>query len=442
MNKRLSIKVRITLWYALLLVVICLCSLWILTASSERSVRAHCQETLASASIVLLDELEVEHGYLEIDHDIDEIPNVYVTLYNGDGTLLYGRIWAEAPFVPGEMRSVTSAGNSWYIYDTHISVPAHEDVWLRVHMSANELAGIRASVTRGTLLLLPLLAAVALLGGFFITAHAFRPVQRMSDVAAAIAGGSDLSARIPLDGDGRDELHRLGQVINAMLQRLERAFRREQQFTSDAAHELRTPLNAMITQGEYALTRSSLPEKDEALQQLLRTAGDMNTLVNQLLMLSRLEAGQLEKDENVQLDALLAQIAEDMQPLAAERAIALTTALTPCALPISRAMVTRAVINLLDNAIRYGHAGGHIALTLAADGAGAHVTVRDDGPGLSPEEQRQAFTRFWRADASRATPGSGIGLALVDSIARAHGGSVQLCSAPGEGCAFTLHLPR
>ena len=441
MNKRLSIKGRITLWYALLLIVICLCSLWILTASSQRTLLNHCSETLNSATVVLLDEMEVEHGYLEIDKDIDEVPNIYATLYEGDGTLLYGRMWVEAPFAEGEMRSVTSGSNSWYIRDTHISVPTHEDVWLRVHMSANELTGIREGITRSTLLFIPLLALVALAGGYFITSHAFKPVQHMNDVASAIAGGNDLSARIPLAGDSRDELHRLGETINAMLKRLERAFQREQQFTSDAAHELRTPLNAIITQGEYALSREETDEKDEAVAQMLATASDMNGLVNHLLMLSRLEAGQLERKDEVQLDKLLAQIAEDMQPLAEERGIALRTSLVSCTLTLNRAMITRAVINLVDNAIRYGKENGQIDIALESAGKGALITVRDDGPGLTPEEQQRVFTRFWRADGSRSTPGSGIGLALVSSIAHAHGGSVQVDSAPGEGCAFRIRLP-
>jgi len=442
MNKRLSIKGRITLWYALLLIVICLCSLWILTATSQRTQLNHCSETLNSATVVLLDEMEVEHGYLEIDKDIDEVPNIYATLYEGDGTLLYGRMWVEAPFAEGEMRSVTSGSNSWYIRDTHISVPTHEDVWLRVHMSANELTGIREGITRSTLLFIPLLALVALAGGYFITSHAFKPVQHMNDVASAIAGGNDLSARIPLAGDSRDELHRLGETINAMLKRLERAFQREQQFTSDAAHELRTPLNAIITQGEYALSREETDEKDEAVAQMLETASDMNGLVNHLLMLSRLEAGQLEKKDEVQLEELLLQIAEDMRPLAEERGMTLCTALAPCAITLNRAMLTRAVINLMDNAVRYGNEDGHIDLTLETAEKEVRITVRDDGPGLTPEEQQRVFTRFWRADKSRATPGSGVGLSLVSSIAHAHGGSVQVESTPGEGCAFTICLPR
>ena len=402
----------------------------------------HCRETLASATVVLLDEMEVEHGYLEIDKDLDEVPNIYATLYEGDGTLIYGRIWVEAPFEEGTVRSVAKGSNSWYICDTHISVPTHEDVWLRVHMSANELSGLREDVTRSTLLLIPLLAIVALWGGYFITSRAFKPVKQMNDVASAIAGGSDLSARIPLTGDRRDELHRLGETINAMFKRLERSFQREQQFTSDAAHELRTPLNAIMTQGEYALSREGTDEKDEAVAQMLETASDMNGLVNQLLMLSRLEAGQLEKKDEVALGELLSQIAEDMQPLAEERGITLHTNLVPCTLTVNRAMINRAVINLVDNAIRYGKENGRIDLLLEAAGKGALITVRDDGPGLTPEEQQRVFTRFWRADKSRSTPGSGIGLALVSSIAHAHGGSVQVESASGEGCAFRIRLPR
>lgn len=442
MLKKLSIKGKITLWYAFLLIIICVVSLGLLWYAAQQAVLRYCEDTLISASIVLQDELEVEHGYLEIDDDIDDVPNVYAGLFYPDGSLIYGRAWVDVPFESGIVRSVSTSDHSWYVYDVPIDVAGWENTWLRLCMSSDELSGMQQAMRSVGLWLLPLLALLALLGGYCITAHAFKPVQRMNDVTASIVSADDLSARITVNADqDGDELHRLGATINNMLQRLELAFQREQQFTSDAAHELRTPLNAMITQGEYALSRTDAAEKDEAILQMLDRAGEMNDLVRQLLMLARLESGQLHRDELCQLDALLSDIAADMEPVAQERDMTLDVRLSPCQLLCSRAMITRAVINLLDNAVRYGREKGHISLSLSSTEQEITISVADDGGSLEADDVDNVFTRFWRADSSRASQGNGIGLALVHSIVKAHGGSASASVVPQKQTTFTLHFP-
>ena len=164
-------------------------------------------------------------------------------------------------------------------------------------------------------------------------------------------------------------------------------------------------------------------------------------MVRQLLMLARLESGQLECSDACRLHELLAAVAEDMQPMAEDRGMVIQTALTPCELSINRAMLVRAVVNLLDNAVRYGREKGTITLTLARTDEHVLITVHDDGPGLKPDELDRVFTRFWRGDGARSTSGTGIGLSLVHSIVRAHGGSVSVQSGAGDGTAFTLSLP-
>lgn len=441
--KKLPIKVKITLWYALLLLTICTISLWMLFGAAQRSVTRYCEDTLVSASIIIQDELEVEHGYLEIDDDIDDVPNVYASLFEEDGRLVYGRTWVDLPFEDGVVRTAEGRENSWYIYDTRISVPEWENIWLRLHMSANELTGMRQAAWHYGLWLLPLFVLIALAGGHAITARAFRPVKQMSDVASSIVNARDLSERIAVDAEADgDELHHLSLTLNGMLERLEHAFRREQQFTSDAAHELRTPLNAIITQGEYALSRTDEDEKNASIEQMLARAGDMNAMVHQLLMLARLESGQMERNDVCDLQQLLLGLAEDMQPVAEERGMVIAAELAECTLSVNRPMLTRAVINLMDNAIHYGRENGRISLALDVAEDEVRISVTDDGGSLSEEELRQVFVRFWRADASRATHGTGVGLSLVQSIAKAHGGSVEAESRLGEMTRFTIRLPK
>jgi len=321
---KLSIKMRITLWYAALLMLICAAIIWALAAASQRAALAYYEETLTSASLILLDEMEVEHGLLEIDDDIDDVPNVYASLFDEAGNLIYGRKWVTLPFEESSVRIVHEKGHSWYVYDTHVAVPGYDSMWLRMHMSSDVSDSVRASVVHEGFLVLAALAALALMGGYLITARAFAPVQQMNAVARTIARGEDLSARIPLGESGKgDELYALGRTINDMFARLERAFRREMQFTADAAHELRTPLNRIVTQGEYALSRETGEEKDEAVARMIDTAHGMSALVSQLLLLARMDAGQMQREDVCDLKQMADEIAQDMLPLMEERGMSL-----------------------------------------------------------------------------------------------------------------------
>ncbi|MBR5226355.1 MAG: HAMP domain-containing protein [Clostridia bacterium] len=440
--KKLSIKWRITLWYTMLLALLCAAAVAMLVTSAERAVMAYYEETLRSASVILLDEMEVEHGLIEIDADIDEVPNVHTALFEENGNLIYGRKWVSAPFAEDDIRIIQENGHNWYILDTYVSVPGYESIWLRAHMSSDAAYSVRSAVRHDGLFVLAALVVLALIGGYFLTARAFSPVHKMSAVAQSIAGGEDLSARIPLGDSAKgDELHELGMTLNDMLNRLDQSFRREMQFTSDAAHELRTPLNRMITQAEFALSREDMQEKDDAVSAMLESANDMNALIAHLLLLSRMDSGQTPIQDECDIGQIAAQIAEDMFPLIEEKEMTLRLETVSCVLRANRSILSRMLINLMDNAIRYGKTGGEIAVSMKKEQDRLFVTVQNEGDGMTESELEQAFTRFWRADSARTTPGTGIGLSLVQSGAKLHGGSVSAQSKQGEYAAFTIELP-
>ena len=443
MKKKLSIKARITLWYAALIVIICISAVLVLFRASQYAQEAYCRDTLRSAAVVILDEMEIEHGVVEIDADIDEVPNVYAALFDLQGNLVYGRRRVEMAFEEDVVRAVHHGGHDWMILDTRIDVQGHEPLWLRLHMSADLSMGVAKQMARLGIWMLPLLALLALLGGYAITRRALQPVKQMTQAAAAIADGKDLSQRSTLEGyhAGGDELHALAHTLEEMLNRLETSFEHERRFTGDAAHELRTPLNSMATQGEYALACESLEEKDEAIVRMLEKNEEMRQLVNQLLLIARLDAGQIPMDESVDLQAVLESIAEELQPVADEKGIRLQTQAEEICMQGNRAMLTRAVINLVDNAIRYGREGGYVRITLEKQMDHAVIRVADDGMGMSEEALEHVFERFWRGDSARTTQGTGIGLAIVRAAARAHGGDVTAEGAPGEGCSFAIKLP-
>ena len=391
-----------------------------------------------------MDELEIEHGQMEIDSDIDEIPNVYAALFDANGSLIYGKRRVHLPFAEGEMRRAQTGERSWYVLDTLLIIPDREPVWLRVCMSSELLFSAARATAQAGMWLMPLLALVALIGGYTITRSALRPVKEMTQVASAIADSGCLDERTALNRyeRGRDELHALAATLDSMLERLSRAFERERQFTADAAHELRTPLNAMRTQGEYALARTGAEEKDEAIGRMLEKNEEMRLLVDQLLTIARLDAGQMQMEDDAALAPLLARVAEDMEIVAQERGIRMETELEDVHVRGNPAMLTRAAVNLVDNAIRYGREGGSVRVTLVQEGQDAVIRVKDDGVGIATEALEHVFERFWRGDSARSTAGSGIGLAIVQAVAQAHGGSACVQSEAGSGSCFAIRLPK
>lgn len=443
MRKQTSIKVRITVWYAALIVFICAAALFSLFAISHYAQDEHCRETLESATVIIMDEMEIEHGVMEIDADIDDVPGVYAALFDLQGELIYGRKWVELPFEEGRIRRAEENGYSYLVRDTMLSVPNVEPVWLRLYMAADLPMNIWQAVVLYGLWLMPLLAAVALLGGYLITARAFRPVAEMSRMASSIVGGGDLSGRVQASDvpDSRDELQALAGTLNGMLERLQNAFERERQFTSDVAHELRTPLNAMQAQGEYALGCADEEEKDEAISHMLQKNEEMRQLVNQLLMIARLDAGQMEMESGVALAPLIAGVAEDLEIVAQEKGIDIETSLEDISVCGNRSMLARVIINLVDNAIRYGREGGFVRISLLLEDEEAVIRVQDDGCGMDEAALEHVFERFWRADSARATAGTGIGLSIVQAVVKAHGGRIGVTSTPDEGSCFTVGIP-
>lgn len=447
MKKRfsLSVKARITLWYAVLLVAICVLAVLLVLGISEHAIDAYSRDTLKSAAVVLMDEMEIEHGLLEIDSDLEEVPNVYASLFEEDGGLIYGRRRVNLPFEDGAVRQTHWSGHSWYVHDVKLDIPERGGVWLRLYLSSDVSAGVYDALAHYGVWLLPLLGLFALGGGYLITARAFRPVKEMTHLASSIAGGGDLSRRVATEeGRSGDELHTLAATLNAMLARLQHAFEHEHQFTSDAAHELRTPLNAMRIQGEYALAQEDGEEKDEAIVRMLEKNEEMHALVSQLLMIARMDAGQTPLEDACDLTQMIAQAAEDMQPVADERGVRLETQTPekPCIVQGNRAMLMRAVINLTDNAIRYGKESGLVRIALQADEEDLRMTVSDDGPGIEQADLPRVFERFWRADSARTSQGTGIGLAIVRAAARMHGGEAYAQSEAGKGSCFTIRLPK
>jgi len=293
------------------------------------------------------------------------------------------------------------------------------------------------------LVLIPLGLMLAAAGGAVIARTALRPVDAMSRTARRISG-EDLHARLAPRGTG-DELDRLAETLNAMLARLEETFAQMRRFTADAAHELRTPLTALKGTIEVALrAERSGEEYRRVLASSLEDVERLVRLAEDLLLLSRLSVPARVERERVELEPLLADVTDVARRVADTRGVALVVKeRAPATVLGDPIALRRAVMKLVENAVRYTPRGGRAELALRVADRWAEILVSDTGIGLDPADLARVFEPFVRLDAARAldAAGAGLGLPIARSIVIAHGGTLAAESAPGAGSTFTIRLP-
>jgi heavy metal sensor kinase len=254
----------------------------------------------------------------------------------------------------------------------------------------------------------------------------------------------DLSRRIPLRGTG-DELDRLAETLNAMLDRLEDAFAQVRRFAADAAHELRTPLTALRGGIEVALRGERTPEEyRRVLQSSLEEVERLTHLAEDLLLLSRFSVTVSAPRQRVELEPLVVEALDMGTQLAYGRGVSIiATGLTPAAVVGDAGALRRALLNLIDNAVKYTPAGGKVEVSLIREAGRAAIRIRDTGRGIASADVARVFQPFVRLDAGRADApdGAGLGLSIARSIVAAHGGDLTLESTPGGGSTFTIRIP-
>lgn len=282
-----------------------------------------------------------------------------------------------------------------------------------------------------------------LVGGWWLVGRALQPINDISAAAAKISAG-DLSQRINL-AEAESELGRLAAVLNSTFARLEMAFAQQQQFTADAAHELRTPVSVILTQTQTALQRErAAAEYRETVEACERSAQRMRRLIESLLELARLDAGQeTMKRLRFDLARMVNDCVEQLQPIAGQRHVNVLTELVPVEITGDAERLAQVITNLLVNAIQYNRPDGEVRIKLEAQTGLALLTVADTGPGISAEDLPHVFERFYRGDKSRTVSNgnAGLGLAISKAIVEAHGGTIEVSSKPGTGSTFTVRLP-
>ncbi len=286
--------------------------------------------------------------------------------------------------------------------------------------------------------------SLALVVGGWLVARALRPIDVIAATAGRIATG-DLSQRIVV-ADSKSELGRLAMILNSTFARLESAFSQQARFTADAAHELRTPVSVLLSHSQNGLAcPCPVEEHHDAFAASQRAAQRMRRLIEALLELARLDAGQEEfRREPIDLATIAQDTVEMLRPMADERKIDLHLESTPAGCIGDSGRLGQVALNLVTNAIVHHHrTGGDVKVMSRVDDGFACLRVIDNGPGISAESLPHLFERFFRGDSSRnrSTGGTGLGLAISKAIVESHGGSIEVQSETGKGTTFTIRLP-
>jgi heavy metal sensor kinase len=450
---RISIRQRLTLWYAAALLAglgIFALAMWV--SLQERLVsgvdarlaqRIQGLETALGAEAEIRDRAQLQQELAEFVREIPDGSLVQLRSTAGDVLLptpnqqiLRPSLGGTAPYteITGgrKLRIATarlqSAGS---VYDAQVAV------------SLDEILGVMQDFRHLLLLLIPGVLIVSCLGGYWLSSRALRPVDRITSVARSI-GVHNLSQRIAVPQTG-DELQRMAQTWNDVLERLDIAVKRIRQFTSDASHELRTPLALIRATAELALRRERDPEGYRAsLGQIEREAEHMTALTESLLTLARADAGGLEMTmQATNLNELVLAVVEQNTAIAMEKGVTLraTTVDRPAWVAVDPSGIRRILLILVDNAMKHTPAGGAVTVSAAAEAGCVILAVEDSGEGIPAAALPHIFERFYRADPARGSgSGFGLGLSIAQAIAQAHGSTIAVSGTPGAGARFSLPL--
>ncbi len=460
----MSIRVRLTLWFALIIGLILVVAGMFFYSALRLYAEAEVESDLRVYSTLANASLSGDFGD-PIDYRIvssrlppmDDLtsPGIYVQLVDGSGNVVVRSDNLGDQVLPTDAWPTGGDSSSKTVVAT-IASGENGDVRTMIMASTLNIGGqphllevaqslapidnVLARVGFFLVMSILLILVLAVLSGAFLIRRALAPVRRITGTARGIESSADLSQRVGYRGP-RDEIGQLATTFDHMIDRLDRALKSQRNFVADASHELRGPLT--IIQGNLDLLKRNLGEEDrrESIRALEVETARMSKIVADLLVLAELDSGQAEPKQMISLRDVLLDAESRAKQLAGNRQLAIGRQ-EDLWVTVDAHRLEQVLNNLVDNAIRYTPEGGAITLSLFREGDWARLEVADTGIGISSDQLPHVFDRFYRVDKarSRAKGGTGLGLAIVKGIVEQHGGKVTVTSQLGKGSTFTVWL--
>lgn len=435
------VTVKITLWYTAFIAILISVMLAVSFTIADKMTGDLNQRELMDSVVEMASEMVSNPD--EFD-DFDD--GIYFVKYNSAGIEMAGMsprgFDLTLNFAENTVRTYEKNGGKYYYFDKKINAPEGE--WIRGIIPVSKLTN---EVNRMLLIILissPLLLLIIIYGGYKIIKKALNPVAKISDTASEIQKNGDFSKRIEID-EGKDEIHKMANAFNEMLNSLENSYIREKQFSSDVSHELRTPVSVILTESQYSLEYAdTLEEAKDSFFVIQRQAKRISELINQIMELSKIEKQTAVELQKINFSETVEKILEDCKNLLDEKNIKISKAVEQnIFINADKVMMERLLDNLLNNAMKFTK--DKISVKLYPENESCILEIEDNGIGMSEDDKKLIWGRFYQVNGSRnkkINKGFGLGLFLVSKIIEQHNASIEVESELNEGTKFVVKFIR
>ena len=435
------ITVKITLWYTAFIAILISVMLAVSFTIADKMTGDLNQRELMDSVVEMASEMVSNPD--EFD-DFDD--GIYFVKYNSAGIEMAGMsprgFDLTLNFAEHTVRTYEKNGGKYYYFDKKINTPEGE--WIRGIIPVSKLTNEVNRMLLIILILSPLLLLIIIYGGYKIIKKALNPVAKISDTASEIQKNGDFSKRIEID-EGKDEIHKMANAFNEMLNSLENSYIREKQFSSDVSHELRTPVSVILTESQYSLEYAdTLEEAKDSFSVIQRQAKRISELINQIMELSKIEKQTAVELQKINFSETVEKILEDCKNLLGEKNIKISKAVEQdIFINADKVMMERLLDNLLNNAMKFTK--DKISVKLYSENKSCILEIEDNGIGMSEDDKKLIWGRFYQVNGSRnkkINKGFGLGLFLVSKIIEQHNASIEVESELNEGTKFVVKFIR
>ena len=435
------ITVKITLWYTVFVVVLLFIMLMISFAIADKMTGDVNQRELTTVVNEMASEMDSD------PEEFDDFDNgIYFVRYNSEGIEMGGMSPKGFDLTLEQSEGIVSSyrkkGEKYYYYDRKINGTDGE--WIRGIVPVNKLSDEVNRMLLTIIILSPILLLVIVYGGYKIIKKALSPVAKISSTATEIQKNGDFSKRIEID-NGQDEIHKMANAFNEMLNSLENFYLHEKQFSSDVSHELRTPVSVILTESQYSLEYvDNIEEARDSFSVIQRQAKRMSELINQIMELSKIEKQTGIPSDRINFSETVEKILGDYKNLFAEKNIEMTKKIEENISIIGdKIMIERLFDNLLNNAMKFTK--DKIIVKLYSEDEECVLEVEDNGIGISEKDKELIWKRFYQVNDSRnkkINKGFGLGLFLVSKIIEQHGAAIDVEGNLNEGTRFIAKFKK